>query len=442
MRAGLFAILCVIGLQPIFLGAVLGIQNSISQARTWTHIRNAFSQGALPTSRMTHPNTWLSGGDTYTECIGAGVGLEPGKTVFENAIAVNLPGDGQAQDVCADLFAAAATPSNGPSWWSYARYWHGYRIYEGPAISALPFTALRGISFALVSIAFLFCFLECTKLLGVMTATAFLTPQLLMTDLLTLYRVTPDVVSAVTILVSTALFARAKREAHSAVVLICLASIGGSLYCFVDLLRNPPWCPMVLTFLTLADRTSRPSRETVLTAVLVATFWFGGYTITWVSKWLLTSLTMPDLDIMSSVLDQIKLRSLGRDDGNNVVHFPLYASVRMFKIALIQPSALLLGGLIFAFIRLTQGRSTDWQKFWILISPLLIAIAWFELLSNHTQAHAGFAYRSAVVAIGIILASVVLSVKNGNNRLSLSWRFRNGADGAARHKQLPQCPTW
>jgi hypothetical protein len=62
------------------------------------------------------------------------------------------------------------------------------------------------------------------------------------------------------------------------------------------------------------------------------------------------------------------------------------------------------------------------RKFFILISPTLIPIAWFELLSNHTQTHSHFTYRSEAAAIAIFFAAAVMAMPA---QLSLKSLLKN-----------------
>ena len=68
----------------------------------------------------------------------------------------------------------------------------------------------------------------------------------------------------------------------------------------------------------------------------------------------------------------------------------------------------------------------DRRRFLILIAPVLIPIVWFELLSNHTQTHLQFTYRSASAAIAIMFAAALLA-KADNRR-----RCRNSIAGLRR----------
>jgi hypothetical protein len=66
--------------------------------------------------------------------------------------------------------------------------------------------------------------------------------------------------------------------------------------------------------------------------------------------------------------------------------------------------------LAIAFHLKAQRERFDKRRFWLLVSPVLITVLWFELLSNHTQLHPNFVYRSASAAIALWLAAIVMAI--------------------------------
>ena len=51
----------------------------------------------------------------------------------------------------------------------------------------------------------------------------------------------------------------------------------------------------------------------------------------------------------------------------------------------------------------------DFRRWALLALPALIPFVWFEVLRNHTQIHAWFAYRPVATSIGIVLAAWALA---------------------------------
>jgi hypothetical protein len=81
--------------------------------------------------------------------------------------------------------------------------------------------------------------------------------------------------------------------------------------------------PMLMAFFVLlTDR-----RETGVLAISVVLAWFSGYAETWVAKWLLAYLAMPNsAAVVSDILSTIEIRALGAFNGVYLV--PLAATVR------------------------------------------------------------------------------------------------------------------
>ena len=59
--------------------------------------------------------------------------------------------------------------------------------------------------------------------------------------------------------------------------------------------------------------------------------------------------------------------------------------------------------------------SFDKRVFVRLLLPTLIPIIWFELLSNHTQTHSHFTYRSESAAIALVFAAAIMATNPPTN---------------------------
>ena len=70
-----------------------------------------------------------------------------------------------------------------------------------------------------------------------------------------------------------------------------------------------------------------------------------------------------------------------------ILSVPLFPTVRMFGKAFISFGVVVVIVLAIAIYRHVRDNrdAFDRRRFLILISPVLIPIVWFELLSNHTQ---------------------------------------------------------
>ncbi|WP_448031556.1 hypothetical protein [Bradyrhizobium liaoningense] len=384
----------VLLLQPIYFIAMSNLDHVISKERTWQHIQSAFESGVLVDA--SHRNQLIASGDRFTDCYSLGEGMQPGKSaIYEGIMAPRPASDRHA---CDDLERAAADP-NSVNWQQYARYWHGYRIYSAPLASLVPILLLKFVNLAALTCVAVFFVVQADRLIGTWPTIWLCAPVLFLSDFVRIWHVTPHTVSTAVILGGAGLFAWMIRNKSSDRALIVLAAVFGSLFNFVDFLVNPPWMPMLLAFFLVAS-----GRRQSL-ALLCVGSWFASYAMTWAAKWLAAYLADPSFDIASDVFGAATFRIAG--DYAKVSHIPLAATAKVFLNGFLSWGVVLfIPLLIFFRIRTAPQRLTVW--------PALIPVAWFEILSNHSQIHAPFVSRSAAAALGIVLASAQLREISNN----------------------------
>ncbi|WP_439403034.1 hypothetical protein ACNJYA_12920 [Bradyrhizobium sp. DASA03068] len=380
----------VAALQPIYFFLMANLDRVISHERTWENIRQAFDRGILETS-FHSKHFWITGGDRFTDCISLGIGLEPGGRATAAGIMATRPISGP--HTCDALKDAAANPAS-VTWIRYARYWHGYRVYSAPLASALPILTLKLANLVvLISIAALFC-IEAAKLIGRVPTIWLCAPVLFMTDFVRLWQVTPHTVSTALILGGTSVFVTAVRKGAPDLVMVLLAAVFGSIFNFVDFLVNPPWMPMLIAFFLVAGGRGAPI------AIVCVGAWFAAYGYTWIAKWVVAYLVEPSFDIKTDVIDTALFRIAG--DDVKVWHVPLAATTKVVKeVFLSWGMVIVVPALIYLRVRLPRPSFT-------LAWPALIPVVWFEILSNHSQIHAGVVSRSAAAAIGVCGAAAAI----------------------------------
>jgi hypothetical protein len=151
----------------------------------------------------------------------------------------------------------------------------------------------------------------------------------------------------------------------------------------------------------------KPPRAWALPAALIAAAWFGGYGLTWLSKWVMTAM-VEGSTVRDAILSEISFRLVGAE-----AHVVLW-SLRSTGLTLVRVAERYVGVVIIAATVLYIARTLKGagefapRRFAILALPALIPVMWFELLQNHTQIHSAMASRSMAGAIGVLLASWVL----------------------------------
>jgi hypothetical protein len=402
--AAMLAVVLVLCLQPAYFLAMTNLDRVVSHERTWQHIRDAFEAGVLETGFHSR-HEFIDSGDRFTDCASLGVGLQPDVSAAVEGITAPRPTSSD-NHACDDLKAAASNPA-GAIWGRTERYWNGYRLFSAPLASAVSILALKLINLVLLAIvSVLFCS-QASKLVGAGPTIGLFAPVLFCCDYVRIWHVTPHAVSTMVIIGGAALFAAAIRWQAGFLALVLLSALSGSVFNFVDFLVNPPWMPMLLAFFAMAMPSPITQRQKLTIALLCVGAWFGGYAVTWFSKWGFAYLVDPAFDIRTDVLTAMVFRLDGNDA--KVIHIPLVATLKTFGACFASWGLPLFAFFMFVVVRTLGGRDLDRAQMLWRAWPVLIPIVWFEVLSNHTQIHTFFVVRSAAAAIGVAVAAVLIA---------------------------------
>ena len=130
----------------------------------------------------------------------------------------------------------------------------------------------------------------------------------------------------------------------------------------------------------------------------------------------------------SGILNQVLFRLYGLEAGSTMFRIPLVPTVSMLLKAFESVGTVTVAVLALAihFHQQAHRDRIDFRRFWLLVSPLLITVVWFELLSNHTQLHPNFVYRSASAAIAIVMAAALMATDAPVSLRSLWRSLRTG----------------
>src|SRR6202035_5322909 len=314
MLGTLLSIAAVLALQPVYFASMANLDRVISQEAMRGHFRDAFKTG-VPSDEAHPTNHLFTSGDRFTDCGALSVGMQPGISPLTAGILAPAPESDRHP--CEDLRLIAEGQASAMKWGQYLRYWHGYRAYYEPLVSLLPIYAVKLVNLALLLTAFAAFFWQSKKLIGVAPSIGLAAPVLFLTDFAHVWHVTPHAVGVIFILGGTACFMSAVRRRVPDYLLLVLAAVFGSVFNFIDLLVNPPWMPMLLAFAVVCgmrDGTKRPAP----TAIFVALAWFGGYGLTWFSKWLIAYFISTEVDVVANVSAMVLFRLHG--DNAKAIH--------------------------------------------------------------------------------------------------------------------------
>lgn len=413
--AGFLAIALVLLLQPLFVGLLTGTRTKADLPAIRAHIVKAFANGYLSVDEK--PTRFMhGGGHQFTECAGLLVAIDPEPDPLMAALhpIMHSPYVGPCGEV-ESLARGVATDKRT----DYARYWHGYRVYLWPMLSVFSLETVRMINLVLLYAAAVLYFFGMRRALGATPALLFFIVQMSLTDIWRMWNITTHTLSMILILGGTGMFAFIYPRTRNLTLAIVMAAAFGAVFNFIDFLVNPPLMPMLLAFIVMATELRRPVpvvKQNIVPALLMAGFvalaWFGGYGLTWACEWLLAVWMSPDgQQAGSSIIKQIALRLYGVEADSVVPMYPLIPTLTMILQSFISVGSVVVAALAAAmavFLR-AHWAAFDGRRFLLLSSPTLIAMAWFEILNNHTQTHSHFTYRSESAAIAIVFAAALMA---------------------------------
>lgn len=357
--------------------------------------------------------------DVATEdCVGLGVGLEPGGVGLHNAIWAARPVT--SANNCVALTAAIANRPD-VTWLPYPRYWHGYRVVMDPLTAWLPAYSYRYLMLAAMIAMLTWFAFELRSLVGADAATALIVPTVVLTDLWVTWNYGVHTIPIIVIFAGSAVVARKARRPDGDLILV--AALFGSVFNYVDFLINVPWQPMLIAFVALA--TGRRVPETL--AIVAA--WFGGYSLTWASKWAIAVAAGASWNDIFEVI----LYRLNGDAPGFVRHHFLAPTESVLSQLYHQTHSAMLFLVLLPTLLLPVRQWPNPARFAILSSPVLIPFVWFELLSNHTQIHSWITYRPLGSCFGILIAAAIIASREAKTGLA-----RETAPGECEPASIPQ----
>jgi len=431
----LLALVCVLALQPIFAGALFFVRSHTDLEAVKKNVAQAYEDGVLSVDEV--PRQFIHRyGHQFTECLGIQVALDDEKDLWKAVLAPQL--HSLYISPCRELQLAATNVQTAERT-DYSRYWHGYRLYLWPMLEHLSLATMRFINAAILVGVLVFFYRSLRIALGTNPAIVLFLVLMSLTDLWRIWRMSTQFVPMILILAGAGLFARMYARNRNPSAAVILAAVLGAVFNYLDFLFNPPMLPMLLAFLVLAveaPQRSYATRSGIADALrlpaLVAFAWFSGYALSWAAKWGLSMLLSDDAGgTMLAIYRQIQLRLYGQEVDSHLLVIPLLSTAKMFVQSLLAVGLIPFCFLVVAIVRRIRAdrQGFDRRRFLVLSSPVVIPIVWFELLSNHTQTHSHFTYRSAAAAIAMILAAAILAMAEPPSLRTLFAGMRRGRTG-------------
>ena len=281
----------------------------------------------------------------------------------------------------------------------YGRYWHGYLLPLKAFSTVGDIWAIRITNYVALTLLLALASYLVWRRRGSRMAWAFLATMLLLG-----YPGIPlcmQFASCFYILFISVITLLLFEKTFSSTGNLCLAFFAiGSLTSFFDLLTAPLLTlgfPLAVFLFNLCSR--RQMRQTVTASMS----WGAGYALTWMSKWILTSM-LTGYDMVANAFGQAAFRS-----GGTIPATLDYGWVMKNISALI---AFYAAATLLSIIFLTKStHNVRLRKNSALRVMALMPLAWYLCLRNHSLIHFWFAWRST----GISLMCIVLYF----------WQLRN-----------------
>ncbi len=404
--------LLLVGLQALFFFLNLAAA-TVPEQRIAQMLVEDIHSGAYPDT-----NSRLNGVggrfDLFTDCVVAGTGIgNAGLGPLERSLLMPRITPCVGGEEIIPLIARGEYITTS----SYLRYWAGYTFITKPALALAGMDGMRIVGALVLSGGLAAVLLVGTRRLGIWCSALLVLPLLASADLAVvasgsaLHSMMLGVAFA-----GAALVLSATARSGLAVMLASLAA--GSIYCFMDLLSNPPLAWLFATALATAGGFVAAGVPRALKlGMIAAVAWISGFALTWLVRWLLAALAF-GVDV---VLDEVGKKALERmsgehkqvssDFGAGTIRnlqtwsdMPLATSVAIFGAA----------ALIVLLVLTVRAQGLKAVGAWaLLVAPVLIVPLWYEALSNHSQVHTFFTYRAVPAAVGWALASAALMVTGG-----------------------------
>jgi hypothetical protein len=409
-----------------------------SESRIAENLRRSIDEGLLTADAASRPSNFGQTNhrfDMFSECVGLGVNLgNLDRSVLYRILATPYVSSAQGGPAgivhslpCNDLVLAVAERPKAEL--VYPRFWHGYQVYMRAVLSFTDLGELRILNAVLMYGSLLYLCFSLKAWFGWPAVPIFLLPYALLSDLFSAPLVTVHAIPLAWTYLCVALGMRQlERSRKPSTGLFVLAFLGGSIHNFLSMLFTPQLAPALLAFMTIAaflrwDGDSSRRLLALWQAGWVALAWFMGFALTWFAKWALAALILGLDAVRSSVLiaaSGVNYRSYV----NPLAHQLLGAT---WLLLVVRPW-LLLGILasvdvVTAIILLRKpqngaSKRAQLRDCALLQSPLLIVIAWTELMRYHSVEHRIFAQRAMMLFIIFPLLALLLVRREGNREAS------------------------
>ncbi|WP_432509274.1 hypothetical protein [Kineococcus auxinigenes] len=403
------ALVGLLAVQAVFLGLLVAAQ-AVPNEPIVRHLAQAVASGDY--GAPYGPDGVGGLADRFTECVVLGYGVSSADDARSTWFrATGGPRLSSCEDGVAEIEALAAGESVVPPA-TYFRYWSGYSVLTRPVLALTDVPGLRLVVAGVFSLAVLAAFCAVARSAGRAAAFALLLPVAVATNAVAMPSAAfSHGIALAAVAAGVALTAVAARGGWRGAALGAAGS--AALFCYVDLLTVPPmsWavCAGVAGAVALRRRGTLPA--VVRTTLAAGLAWPVAFAFTWVSRWAIAA-AVHGPGILTSIGEVSRFRLDGGDVSQGfgagvVANWTWWLEHTPTAVPLLVLAALV--AVVCAVLTARRRGGAGLLAALVVAAPALVVPAWYCLLSNHSQIHAFFTYRSLAAAVGVVLLAAVVA---------------------------------
>jgi len=310
----------------------------------------------------------------------------------------------------------------------YERYWHGYLITLRPLLTLFSLAEIRIVlSTTMYLLAALFLYVVWRNI-GWQLAISLLMGLLLVDFWLIGSSLQFSSVFILGLVAS--IFYSKKKLSMSATMQLFF--VLGCATAFFDLLT----APLVSLGLLLTVVLTRSKSNLSLFGIL---YWFVGYGLFWLSKWILVEMLVQP-GAIATALDQVVNRTVAQADANfshsgaiilNVKQLIGYSLVS--KIVMV----VLFASTVIALVRFGTFSKTVFRNIlpWLILA--VIPYLWYAIAANHSYLHVWYTYRTQLLTVVSLSMVVLITIQEKvRSRFPLTSRQSNKRSQSTRHNHF------
>lgn len=283
---------------------------------------------------------------------------------------------------------------------AYARYWHGYLPFLRVGLIFFNITGIRLVLLVIFIVLFVWLLKLIKDKLSFADAIIFALSFVFYSYFLVSYSLESAPIFLVMMISSIVLLKRIDRIKNLYLFVFIVACIAN----FVDYLTVPLITlaiPLILYILYKQKCDSdMDCIDFIKIVVKASVIWFVGYGLTWVSKWIIYDVLYGE-GIIKSAVTQVVYRAGATDSPQKKSIFEVIGG---FILQILLYCAVV-GGSIGIFLFLNRKKyvvtvcekKVYFEKTLPILLVLLMPIAWYVVLSNHTIVHTRFTFRHMLI---------------------------------------------